>query len=108
MGFSSAPSRSLTAEDADSAEEFLFRDFGALELDAVPRTFARAISAAEMGFLPSFFSAPFALSAVKALRFLSARAMASASHGAFAFPRDAGRLLFHSAEPRSPPISAIV
>jgi len=53
-------------------------------------------------------SANSASSAVKALRFESARAIASASHAAFTFPRDAGRLLFHSAEPLSPAISAMV
>jgi len=40
--------------------------------------------------------------------FLSNFAIASASHGAFTAPRDAGRLLVHFAEPWSPAISAML
>jgi hypothetical protein len=34
MGFCSAPERALTAEDAEFAEDFLFRDLHAESLDA--------------------------------------------------------------------------
>src|SRR5271165_3990333 len=118
MSFSSAPTRALTAEDAEFAEDFLV--FGLLT-NWVSLPVAR-----DTDFRPLFlFSpvspvppvvkdfrlllpAPSASSAVKAFRFASARAIASASQGAFTFPRDAERLLFHSAEPLSPAISAMV
>src|SRR5271157_5686140 len=116
MGFCSAPARALTADNAAFAEDFLLFDPDAATLDplsaATPSPdegFVLATrGAASRGLLLFFFSAPSALSAVEALRFWSARAIASASHAAFTLPRDAGRLLFHSAEPSSPAICAIV
>src|ERR1035441_4638722 len=106
IGLCSAPARSLTAEDTEFAEDFLFADF----VDGVwwDESFAGAkLRAAGLGLLLFFFAGAGG-SVVSAFRFLSARAIASASHAAFTFPRDAGRLLFHSAESSSPPICAIV
>jgi len=116
MAFSSAPARALTAEDAEFENAEFAEDFVLLNLDvesldpasldAVSEEFARATrSAACLGLLLTFFSAFSAVeafspasSAFKVFRFESARAIASASHAAFTLPRDAGRLLFHSAE----------
>src|SRR5271166_2673574 len=106
IGFSSAPARALSAEDAEPAKDFLFGDLDAVWLEEV---FAGATACGVgVGFLLFFFAGPSVPSVVKAFRFLSARAIASASHAAFTFPRDAGRLLVHSADPSSPPICAIV
>src|ERR1035441_10301741 len=110
IGLCSAPARSLTAEDTEFAEDFLFADLVAVFLDAVSldESFAGAkLRAAGLGLLLFFFAGAGG-SVVSAFRFLSARAFASPSHAAFTFPRDAGRLLFHSAESSSPPICAMV
>src|ERR1022692_5041596 len=110
MVFSSAPARALPGEDTEFAEDFLFADLVAVFLDAVSldEMFAGAtFRAAGLGLLLFFFAGAGG-SVVSVFRFLSARAIASASHAAFTFPPDAGRLLFHSAESSSPPICAIV
>src|ERR1700722_9198208 len=117
MGLGSAPARTLTAEDAEFAEDFLVLDFAETEFDSTilvatssvvaARPFA-SVSVAWLFFLPLFFSAPSAPSAAAAFRFLSARAIASATQSDFTLPRDAGRLLFHSADPSSPAICGIV
>src|SRR5271166_4767716 len=115
MGFCSAPAWALTADNAAFAEDFLLFNPDAATLGPL----SAATPSPDEGFVLSthgaasrglllFFSAPSALSAVEAFRFWSARAIASASHAAFTLPRDAGRLLFHAAEPSSPAICAIV
>src|SRR5271166_3650705 len=104
MGLCS-PGIALTTEAAELAEDLPFLDLRAFASDAVVKVPARA---AGPGFLFLFFPTSFASSAVKTFRFESARAIASASHAAFTFPRDAGRLLVHSAEPLSPAICAMV
>src|ERR1035438_489666 len=130
IGFSTAPARALTAEDAEFAETFLLLDlppFFAAEddwfsgsalatLSAWVETFFLLFAAGEAALLAAFertgffspTSARSAFSAVKAFRLESTRAIASASHAALTLPRDAGRLLFHSADLRSPPICASV
>src|SRR5208282_5665224 len=112
MGFCSAPARALIVEGVEFAEDFLLLDLeAAATLSAVSfdEVFALTIRWA-FGLPPLlfFFSASSAPSAVRALRFSSARAIAFASQAAFTFPRDAGRLLVHSADFSSPPICAIV
>src|SRR3979490_569661 len=115
MGLCSAPGRALTAEGTEIAEDFLLLDLeaassGATALDAAAVSLAWTIlrtACLETFFL--FVFAPSALSAPTAFFFFRpARGIASASHAAFTFPRDAGRLLFHSAEPSSPAICAMV
>src|ERR1700716_1218350 len=115
MGLCSAPGRALTAEGAEFAEDFLLLDFEAFSFDVAASDAAAVPSASTTlravcpGPFFLFFSAPSALSAVKFFFFFrSARAIAFASHAALTFPRDAGRLLLHSAEPSSPAICAIV
>src|SRR5258708_22031520 len=104
MGFSTAPVRLLTAENAEFAENSWIFDF-----DGV---FGACLETDDPCFPPLFFPPPFsagsAFSAVKAFCLLSARATASASQAALSFPRVAGRLLVHSAEPASPAIWLIV
>jgi hypothetical protein len=116
IGLCSAPGTALTAEDVEFADDFLLLDL-TVTFGAAEETSASLASATlpafclESFFLPfaaGFFSALFASSAVKAFRLESARAIASASHPALTFPRDAGRLLVHSADPASPAICAIV
>src|SRR5271167_158898 len=106
MGLSSTPGRALTAEDAEFDKYFLLDSIESDDAAFASRaSFCSAIPFAtfsEAFFLPVFFSASPALSAVKAFRFLSARAIASASHAAFTLPRVAGGLVVHSAEPASP------
>src|SRR5712664_3601998 len=94
IGFSTAPGNPFTTEDTEVTEDFLafFSTAGAafaLVTDRRPAAF----------FLLSVTSVS---PVVKPFRFLSARATASASHAALSFPRAAGRLLVHSAEPLSP------
>src|ERR1700686_5011511 len=115
MGLCSAPGRALTAEGTEIAEDFLFLDLEAASSAATASAAAvlslvwTTLLAASLDRFFLFFSAPSARSAVNAFFFFkSARAIASASHAAFTFPRDAGRLLFHSAEPSSPAICAMV
>src|SRR6185312_12056789 len=104
MGRFTTPGKSPTAEDAERAEEDLF--WGAVFTTAE----------CEPPFL--FVNFPFGFSLwssvpcvviffLPALA-LSALAMASASHGAFILPREALRLLFHSAASSSPLICAMV
>src|SRR5580692_7236147 len=94
MGFRTPPSRSLTADGIEITSEV-----------AAPG-FAKNRSLSDL-FLPFFFTLPAFAPSEVFLFFLSSLASVSASHGAFTFPRDAGRLLFHSAESLSPPISAM-
>src|ERR1700674_4471575 len=84
MDLRKAPSKDLTAGIAESAEGICFFAFGEV-IGADDETAGLAIRV----FL------------------LSSLANVSASHGAFTFPREAGRLLFHSAEPSSPAICAM-
>src|SRR5437660_11519666 len=112
MGLCSAPGIAFTAE---AANDFLLLDLEAGSLRDAPLD-AAAVSLAWttlravcLGPFFLLFSAPCALSAVTAFFFFrSARAIASASHAALTFPRDPGRLLFHSAEPSSPAIYALL
>src|ERR1700722_2024097 len=121
MGLDSVPGTPLITEDAEFAEGVLLFDRSA-PLDAGLASSAGGLPAflfasfSETFFLPAFFlvSLEFAflvsaaLSSVNALRFLSARAIASASHAAFTLPPGAGRLVVHFAEPASPAICAMV
>src|SRR5882762_1295751 len=103
MGFSMAPAKLLTTEDTEDTGDFLvfFCNAGAV--------FAVATARRPPALFPFlFFSVTSVSPVVKPFRFLSARATASANQAAFSFPRAAGRLLVHSAEPLSPPISRIV
>src|ERR1700724_1410498 len=95
-----APSKSLTTEDTE--KDFLL----ALRLWFA----AGAIPARVLSFSFFFNSAlPRVLGGWLVLPFcLSNFAIASASHGAFTAPRDAGRLLVHFAEPWSPAMSAML
>src|SRR5215470_16256248 len=96
-----APSRSLTAEDAGCAEFFGGGSFEC-DLDFFP-DFADCV----LLVLFWSFSAILASSAVTAF-FSSARAIASANQAAFTLPLPAGRLLVHSFDFASPPISSMV
>ena len=99
MGFSMAPGKPLTTGVTEDTGDFLVF-FGDAAAAVKP---AMALLPDALFFL--LFSVP---PVVNTFRFLSARATASASHAAFNFPRVAGRLLVHSAEPLSPAISAMV
>src|SRR2546429_120692 len=112
MGLCSAPGIAFTAE---AANDFLLLDLEAgssraATLDSAAVSLAwTTLRAVCLGPFFLLFSAPCALSAVTAFFFFrSARAIASASHAALTFPRDAGRLLVPSADPASPAICAIV
>src|ERR1700674_1395174 len=85
MDLRTAPSRDLTAGVAESAEGTCFFAFGEV-IGADDETAGLTVRV----FL------------------LSSLASVSARHGAFTFPREGGRLLFHSAEPSSPAICAML
>src|SRR6266852_8464953 len=111
MSLASAPGKALTAEGTEFAEDFL-SDFEPLFSDAPAAVFLLWTvlrAACRVPFCLFSFAPSAASCAVAALFFFrSARAIASASHPAFTFPRDAGRLLVHSADPASPAICAMV
>src|ERR1700687_154516 len=96
IDFRTAPSKDWTAEIAEETCFFALAETIGVEDEAACR-------ADVLFFFFSAFSAASALSF-----FFSTLASVSASHGAFTFPRDAGRLLFHCAEPSSPAIPAMV
>src|ERR1700680_2610432 len=109
MGRLTAPSRPLTTEDTEDAEEFSFTSVSASDL--------RLLSGLVFLALTFFFSLcsgacperrRVSSVAILFLLFLSNFAIASANQGAFTAPRDAGRLLVHFAEPWSPAMSAIL
>src|SRR5262249_53564729 len=100
MGFSTAPGKAFTTEATEVREDFdvfLGDSAWAAELGC----------ALALAFVLPLF-AFFASSAFDAFRFLSVRAIASASHAAFTLPRVAGRLLVPSADFLSPAISPMV
>src|ERR1700680_3466212 len=110
MGRLTAPSRPLTTEDTEDAEEFSFTSVSASDL--------RLLSGLVFLALSFFFtlcsgacperSRRVSSVVILLLLFLSNFAIASANQGAFTAPRDAGRLLVHFAEPWSPAMSAIL
>src|SRR5579862_5538000 len=92
MAFWTAPGRSLTVDGVE------------INREGEAPGFAENRPLSDV-FLPLFFTLRTFLSSGACLFFLSSLASVSASQGAFTFPRDAGLLLFHSAEPASPAIS---
>src|SRR5256885_14480315 len=104
MGLFTAPCKPSSTEDKEDVGEFLF--------SVVALGFRMDFLAVVIALVFSFFFTPAAAAffVVEAFfRFSRSRlAKVSASHGAFALPRDAGRSLSHSAEALSPPISRMV
>src|SRR5437899_10919493 len=104
MGLFTAPCKRSSTEDKEDAGEFLF--------SVVASGFRTEFLAVVIALVFSFFFTPAAAASFVVEAFFrfsrSSLAKVSASHGAFALPRDAGRSLSHSAVALSQPIPRIV
>src|SRR6266849_8684257 len=111
MGRLTAPSKSLTTEDTEDARESALPSVGTSDLGLLSGLTLLALS-----FFFTLLSSVSGACPERSRRvvnllllfFLSNLAIASANHGAFTAPRDAGRLLVHFAEPWSPAMSAML